>query len=171
MVLRLGHRPQRDKRVTTHVALVARAFGADGIILTTKDAGVERSVNKVTELWGGPFFIRSGEPWQVVREWKKNEGEVIHLTVYGVPVQDKINDIKKSRRNKLIVVGAGKVPREIFDLSDCNISVTQQPHSEVAALAIFLHMLFDGKELNKAFSNGRLKVVPQEKGKVIVRTG
>ncbi|TLZ95287.1 MAG: tRNA (cytidine(56)-2'-O)-methyltransferase, partial [Methanobacteriota archaeon] len=27
-VLRLGHRPARDKRVTTHVALTARAFGA-----------------------------------------------------------------------------------------------------------------------------------------------
>ena len=156
--------------MTTHVALVARAFGADGIILTTKDAGVERSVNKVTELWGGPFFIRYGEPWQeVVREWKKNNGEVIHLTVYGVPVQDKINDIKKSRRNKLIVVGASKVPRGIFDLADCNISVTQQPHSEIAALAIFFHMLFGGKELNKTFSNARLKVVPQERRKVIVR--
>jgi tRNA (cytidine56-2'-O)-methyltransferase len=28
-VFRLGHRVQRDKRLTTHVALVARAFGAD----------------------------------------------------------------------------------------------------------------------------------------------
>ncbi|MGC9107424.1 MAG: tRNA (cytidine(56)-2'-O)-methyltransferase, partial [Infirmifilum sp.] len=27
VVLRLYHRPDRDKRVTTHVALVARAFG------------------------------------------------------------------------------------------------------------------------------------------------
>ncbi|MCC6052717.1 MAG: tRNA (cytidine(56)-2'-O)-methyltransferase, partial [Desulfurococcaceae archaeon] len=32
-VLRYGHRPERDKRVTTHVALVARAFGASGFIL------------------------------------------------------------------------------------------------------------------------------------------
>ncbi len=26
-VLRLGHRPERDKRITTHVALTSRAFG------------------------------------------------------------------------------------------------------------------------------------------------
>ena len=32
-VLRIGHRPGRDKRITTHVALVARAFGANGFIL------------------------------------------------------------------------------------------------------------------------------------------
>ncbi|MEM2376537.1 MAG: tRNA (cytidine(56)-2'-O)-methyltransferase, partial [Sulfolobales archaeon] len=32
-VLRLGHRPLRDKRVTTHVALTARAFGANGFVL------------------------------------------------------------------------------------------------------------------------------------------
>ncbi|MGI0148094.1 MAG: tRNA (cytidine(56)-2'-O)-methyltransferase, partial [Thermoplasmata archaeon] len=36
-VLRLGHRPSRDKRVTTHVALVARAFGAAGILVDVAD--------------------------------------------------------------------------------------------------------------------------------------
>jgi len=32
-VLRYGHRPGRDKRITTHTLLVARAFGAHGFIL------------------------------------------------------------------------------------------------------------------------------------------
>ena len=32
VVLRIGHRIGRDKRISTHVGLVARAFGADGII-------------------------------------------------------------------------------------------------------------------------------------------
>ena len=36
-VLRIGHRPGRDKRVTTHVALVARAFGAGGIYIPGGD--------------------------------------------------------------------------------------------------------------------------------------
>ncbi|WP_192806472.1 RNA methyltransferase [Saccharolobus islandicus] len=36
-VLRLGHRPARDKRVTTHVILVARAFGAKGVYIEGKD--------------------------------------------------------------------------------------------------------------------------------------
>ena len=33
-VLRLGHRISRDKRISTHVALVARAFGASKIYYT-----------------------------------------------------------------------------------------------------------------------------------------
>lgn len=171
VVLRIGHRPQRDKRLTTHVGLVARAFGADGIIISnTKDKNVEQSVQKVVEKWGGPFFIRSGEPWRkAIEDWKKMEGHVIHLTMYGIPVQEKIEEIKKSESDKLVVVGAEKVPREIFDLADYNISVTQQPHSEAAALAVFLHMFFNGDELNKKFSNAKFAIVPCEKGKMVVK--
>ena len=36
IVLRIGHRIGRDKRITTHVALVARAFGANEIIIDKK---------------------------------------------------------------------------------------------------------------------------------------
>ena len=38
----------------------------------------------------------------------------------------------------VVVVGGTKVPSEVFHLSDYNISVGNQPHSEVAALAVFL---------------------------------
>jgi len=31
IVIRYGHRPARDQRMTTHIALIARALGADGI--------------------------------------------------------------------------------------------------------------------------------------------
>ena len=33
-VLRLGYRNGRDPRITTHLALVARAMGADGFLLS-----------------------------------------------------------------------------------------------------------------------------------------
>ena len=33
-IVRIGQRIVRDDRVTTHVALVARAFGADTILMT-----------------------------------------------------------------------------------------------------------------------------------------
>ena len=33
-VLRLGYRKGRDPRITTHLALVARAMGADGFLLS-----------------------------------------------------------------------------------------------------------------------------------------
>lgn len=164
MVLRLGHRPQRDKRVTTHVALVARAFGADGIILTTKDVGVERSVNKVTELWGGPFFIRSGESWRkVIENWRSNGGSVVHLTMYGLPVEDVLPRLHG--KDLLIVVGAEKVPGEIFELANFNVAVTNQPHSEVGALAVMLDKLFCGSKLKKEHLNGKFKIIPSDKWK------
>ena len=155
--------------MTTHVALVARAFGADGIILTTKDAGIERSVNKVTELWGGPFFIRSGEGWRkVIENWRSNGGSVVHLTMYGLPAEDVLPRLHG--RDLLIVVGAEKVPSEIFELADFNVAVTNQPHSEVGALAVVLNNLFFGAKSKKKHFNGKIKIIPTDKGKNIQKT-
>jgi len=148
---------------------VARAFGADGIILTTKDAGIERSVNKVTELWGGPFFIRSGEGWRkVIENWRSNGGSVVHLTMYGLPVEDVLPRLHG--RDLLIVVGAEKVPSEIFELADFNVAVTNQPHSEVGALAVVLNNLFFGAKSKKKHFNGKIKIIPTDKGKNIQKT-
>ena len=47
-VLRLGHRPFRDQRLTTHVALTARAFGAEGMILADRrDEALERELSLI----------------------------------------------------------------------------------------------------------------------------
>lgn len=167
VVLRMGHRPQRDKRVTTHVALVARAFGADGIVIAdVKDSGVERSVKKLVELWGGPFFIRSGEPWRrVIEDWHSSGGLVIHLTMYGLPVDDVMPNIEG--RDLLLVVGAEKMPGELFNLADFNVAVGHQPHSEVAALAVLLDKIFKGSELKKEFKKWKLRIIPKNKGKKV----
>ena len=167
IVLRMGHRPQRDKRMTTHVALVARAFGADGVILAdVRDRGVEESVKKVVELWGGPFYISLGQPWKrVIGDWRASGGSVVHLTMYGLP----IDEVLPSLRGKdiLVVVGAEKMPGELFDLADFNVAVGNQPHSEVAALAVFLDRVFNGSELKKEFKKGKLKIIPKDKGKKV----
>ena len=165
VVLRLGHRIPRDSRITTHVGLVARAFGADGIILAdTTDLSVERSLRKVVERWGGPFFVRAGEPWQkVIQDWRSAGGTVVHLTMYGLPIERVIPNLRN--KDLLIVVGAEKVPGEVFELADFNIAVGNQPHSEVAALAILLDRLFKGAELEKKFLKGKLKIIPTKKGK------
>ena len=63
-VLRIGHRPARDKRVTTHVALVARALGADGIVISGKDAEIEKTVRSVVSRFGGEFEVASGANWR-----------------------------------------------------------------------------------------------------------
>ena len=165
-VLRLGHRPQRDKRITTHVALVARAFGADEIIITTKDEKIEKNVNDMVKRFGGDFKIVTGIPWKkVVKEFS---GTIVHLTMYGLPVDEIISKIHRDR-DLLIIVGAEKVPREIYEIADFNISIGNQPHSEVAALAIFLDRFFKGKELNREFRNAKIKIVPQQKGKKVIR--
>ena len=53
-VLRLDHRRRRDARITTHVCLTARAFGASKVILSgDEDIEIIENVRSVTERWGG----------------------------------------------------------------------------------------------------------------------
>lgn len=169
-VLRLEHRRERDRRVGTHCGLVARAFGADGIIYTgEKDKQLKKSLKKVVKNWGGPFSVKYGSDWRkVIKNYKRKNYAVCHLTVYGYPIQDVIKKLKDIG-NILVVIGGKKVPAEIYELADYNISITQQPHSEIAALTIFLHEHFRGKELEKRFQDAKIKIIPQEKGKKVVK--
>jgi len=145
---------------------VARAFGASEIIYSgDRDCEMMDSVKKVAEEWGGTFSVRYGE-WR--KEIKKFRGTKVHLTIYGVPMEKKLRELRK-KRNVLVIIGGEKVPREVYDLADYNISVTNQPHSEIAALSVFLHEYFHGRELKKKFKKAKLKVVPQEKGKKVIR--
>ena len=167
VVLRLGHRPERDKRITTHVGLVARAFGAEEMLLTGHDSRVEKSLNEVTERWGGDFRTTSGVSWQgEALRWKEAGGKIVHLTMYGSNLPDVMDEIRECE-NLLVAVGAEKVPAEMYELADWNVAVGNQPHSEVAALAVFLDRLFEGKELSNEFEGG-LKIVPSPKGKQVI---
>jgi len=169
-VLRIGHRLVRDDRVTTHAALVARAFGADRIYMTGIDESVSNTVSSVAKRWGGEFEVHVIEDWKaLVRAWKKEGGRVAHLTMYGVNVDDVIEKLRKENR-VLVIIGAEKVPREAYDLADYNIAIGNQPHSEIAALAIFLDRMFKGKQLKKELKGGRLKIVPAEKGKQVLES-
>ena len=164
-VLRLGHRPFRDKRVTTHVGLAARAFGADGMYLAAVDPSIAASILDVAARWGGSFFIEDGVSWKrCIRAWKEKGGTVVHLTMYGLPMREVIDRIRSSEK-LLVVVGAEKVPGEIYGLADYNISVTTQPHSEVSGVAVFLDHLFDGAELDRTYPNAELKIEPSPHGK------
>ena len=164
-VLRIGHRPQRDKRITTHVALVARAFGADRIVITTKDEKIEKTVKDIVQRFGGNFEILSGVPLKkAIKDFK---GTIVHLTMYGLPVDDVIPKISKNE-NLMVIVGAEKVPKEIYEIADFNVGAGNQPHSEVAALAIFLDRFFEGEELKRDFENAKMKVIPQERGKKVI---
>lgn len=163
VVLRLGHRPDRDQRVTTHVALTARALGADEVWVSTKDASLERSVRGVVERFGGGFVVKTGVDWRkAIKSWK---GTVVHLTMYGERLSEAIRTVPDD--DLMVVVGAEKVPREVYDMAHRNISVGNQPHSEVAALAIFLDRLKGGKAVEREL-DGRMTIVPNPRGKTVV---
>jgi len=169
-LLRLNHRIKRDERATTHVMLSARAFLAEKAFYSgDKDSKMEEGVRKVAAEWGGNFGIEyTKSPKKVIEEWGKT-GLIVHLTMYGIPLNEKIGEIRREEQEKgkdvLVVVGGAKVPFEFFQLSDFNVSVTLQPHSEIAALAVFLHELNEGRELAHAFGNAQKRIIPQEKGK------
>jgi tRNA (cytidine56-2'-O)-methyltransferase len=174
IVLRWGHRPSRDARLTTHVALTARALGASEIILTdVNDKKIKETVEKVTRSWGGKFRFEMGTPWKkAVRAWKAQGGLVVHLTAYGenIETSDVLRRIKDSEKSILVIVGSQKVPSEFFlqDISDFNVAIGNQPHSECASLAVFLDRFFQGKELAKTFKDSRIRIIPQKRGKNIV---
>lgn len=168
-VLRLGNRAYRDHRISTHCCLVARAFGASEIVYTgQKDSGMEATVNRINNRWGSSFVVRHAKGYkEVIKKWKAKKGFVVHLTMYGLPFHKNMRKIPKNK-NILIIVGGEKVPAEVYELVDLNIAVTNQPHSEIAALALFLDRYFSGKELDKKFTKAKLRIIPQEKGKKIL---
>lgn len=166
-ILRINHRPFRDKRITTHVALTARALGANSILVDSEDSELEDTVNKVCENFGGNFEIKTGVNWKKLLTGFK--GVKVHLTMYGMPVDNVIRKIRKGSEEEdlIVVVGASKVPPEVYSNSSFNVSVTNQPISEVSALAIFLDRYFEGSELRNSF-DGKLNVIPTESGKKVV---
>lgn len=177
-LLRLGHRKERDKRITTHCGLVARALLADRFILCgERDDSVLESLSKVSSKWGGKFkSAYEPSPQRFLnREKKTGKSVLVHLTFYGIPLDDALPALRRKAAGKdlIVVVGAEKVPPYVYALADFNVSVTHQPHSEVAALALFLDHLQQGKELalrrqSAAFKSAQVKILAQAHGKRVV---
>jgi len=171
VVLRLGHRPGRDDRMTTHVALTARALGADRAVLVGETTQARETVEDITDRFGGPFEVTVTDSYRpLLEDWA---GAVVHLTMYGEPVADVTPTIRDRHRTEplLLVVGAGKVDFEVYDRADWNVGVTNQPHSEVAALAVFLDRLFEGRELDRDWVDADRRVIPRATGKRVEDVG
>ena len=170
-ILKLDHRPERDKRVTMHAALVARAFGSQGFYLSgICDNNIKSNLSGVTQQWGGEIeFSCINNPVKFSKKWKEGGGEIIHLTMYGLQVDDVIDDIRSSLKDKLVIIGGPKVDPIYYELADYNVAIGNQPHSEIAALAIFLDRLFKGRELYLEFSGGTVRIIPSPRGKRVER--
>jgi len=171
-VLRIGHRLVRDDRTTTHAVLVSRAMGSEVIYMTEVDDEIKKTLDKVNKRWGGEneFRLEIIDNWKkVLKIWKENGGIVVHLTMYGSSINQKIKEIKELGKKILVVIGAEKVPKEVYFLADYNIAIGSQPHSEIAALAIFLDRLFEGNQFNKSFLDEKMKIIPSDRGKNVIQ--
>lgn len=161
-LLRLGHRLPRDQRTTTHCGLAARALGAEKMWYTgDRDQEMEQGLQSLTQRFGGPFSASWIEDEYKLIEKKKKEGfAIIHLTMYG---QD-FEKISVKDKKQLLVVGGEKVPPELYQKSTYNISIGNQPHSEVAAIALYLYKNFGVK---KDFKDAKVEIEPSARTKIL----
>ena len=167
-VLRIGTRLVRDDRVTTHVTLVSRAFGASKIYMYDANPEIKETISKVNKMWGSDFKVEIIENWKDIIKLKKKESfKIIHLTMYGENINTVQDEIRKEEKI-LIIVGAEKVPREAYDMSDYNVAIGNQPHSEISALAILLDRILQGQYLEKKYSDGKREIIPTKKGKNVI---
>ena len=131
------------------------------------DPEIENTIKKMNKTWGGKFEVEFFEDWKKVLKSKINEYRIVHLTMYGEKIDDVAKEIRKNQ-NILIVVGAEKVPRAIYEKADFNISISNQPHSEISALAIVLDRLHKGKQFDMKFENSVRRIIPTKKGKKVI---
>ena len=174
-ILRLGYRRGRDPRITTHLALVGRALGADRFLLAgDDDEKMFDNVKSVNARFGGDMqceHIKSPMSW--LRRFVSEDagdgepGVAIHLTMYGEPFREAIPRIRRDRP-VAIIVGGAKVPGDVYKLSQYNVAVGNQPHSEVAALALFLDAWYGEAASERNFDGARLIIEPSPDGKNVI---
>jgi tRNA (cytidine56-2'-O)-methyltransferase len=173
-VLRLGYRKGRDPRITTHLALVSRALGATRFLLAgDKDQELFANINSVNERFGGEMdceHVGGGMSWlkrfSQVDAGDGQPGVVVHLTMYGEPYRSVLPQIRRDRP-VTVVVGGAKVPSDVFEFAHYNVAVGNQPHSEVAALALFMEAWYGEGGTERHFPNARLVIEPSARGKSV----
>ncbi len=133
--------------------LSARAFGASGITFAAQREN-KRIVGlnkRIMKRWGGEFkvgFSRSiAETFKDRRNYK-----IVYLTQFGEPL-NKVAHTLKAYRNLLVVVSSKESIKSIIDRADFKVSISRQPNSATAALSVFLHVFFEGRELAVHFKN------------------
>jgi tRNA (cytidine56-2'-O)-methyltransferase len=87
--------------------------------------------------------------------------------MYGLNLPDVIEEVR-SHTKILVIVGAEKVPGDIYGLADYNVAVTAQPHSEISSLAVFLDNFFSGQEFAGEFPGAQIRIIPTRGGKKTV---
>lgn len=174
-VLRLGYRLGRDPRITTHLALVGRALGADRFLLSgDEDPKMFENLLSVGDRFGGGMECQHVKgPMRWLKRFVEEDagdgkpGVAVHLTMYGEPFREAIPRIRRDRP-LVVIVGGAKVPGDVFKYSQYNVAVGNQPHSEVAALALFLDAWHGESASERTFSDARLIINPSANGKSVL---
>ncbi len=166
VVLRYGHRPYRDIRVTSHCCLVARALGANKIVIEGfEDKELKKSIDNVVKRWGGKFAVSFTDSWlKEVKKFREKGFYITHLSMYGKPFNEVVKSIRKNKK-VLVIIGSQKVEIGVYQESDLNVSIGKQPHSEIGALAVYLDRLFEGKELDKKFKGAKIELTEKDEKK------
>jgi tRNA (cytidine56-2'-O)-methyltransferase len=143
------------------LCLAARAFGAHEVTFTTtKNSKLANQFKAVNRNWGGDFSVSFVKDWKAFLKSKKNY-KMIYLTRYGIPI-DKVKYALKTYKNIMLLVTLTENVKNAYKMSDFNVSITTQPHCSTAAIAVFLHTFYEGRELAMHFENAKYKVVPEQ---------
>jgi tRNA (cytidine56-2'-O)-methyltransferase len=174
-VLRLGYRKGRDPRITTHLALVSRALGATNFLLAgDEDKELFENIASVNDRFGGDMdceHVDGAMGW--LRRFTQQDagdgepGVAVHLTMYGEPYREVIPRIRRDRP-VVVIVGGAKVPSDVFEYAQYNVAVGNQPHSEVAALALFMEGWYGQGGTERHFPDARLVIEPSARGKSVI---
>jgi len=78
------------------------------------------------------------------------KGKKVHLTMYGMPVQDKIGEIR-NEKDLLVIVGSEKVPGEII-MQSTTTSQSEASRTQRSRLSQYFSMnISKGQSLKKSF--------------------
>jgi tRNA (cytidine56-2'-O)-methyltransferase len=134
------------------------------MLLHPPDPDLAARVGSVVDRWGGSFAVLPADSWRsTVSEF---DGIVVHLTMYGLPLERVLPRLARAPRI-LLVVGGAKVPPDLYRMAAYNVAVGHQPHSEVAALAVALERLL-GVPGPRAIPGAKQHLVPRARGKKVV---
>lgn len=152
------------------LCLTARAFGAAEIIFIGKeDKQLLRYISNLNKKWGGAFKLKFARSYKDVLKAASKYTKV-YLTRFGMPLQSK-SYILKTYKNMVLIVSTNDVSKQLHQIADYNISISTQPHCGAAAIAIFLHEFYNGRELAMHFENAKLKLVPSEHDTAVKKLG
>jgi tRNA (cytidine56-2'-O)-methyltransferase len=132
--------------------------------LHPRDDALAERIAAVARRWGGEFEVEGADDWKKVVS--TFPGTVVHLTMYGLPLERCLPRLRK-RRRVLLVVGGAKVPPELYRRATLNVAVGHQPHSEVAAVAVALERLL-GVPAPSSHGGRHQRIVPSARGKRVV---